>query len=137
MLTGFVEIGGHRWLAREERRHGPRSQIFILTAEQTPGCEMHVRPMPDTAVQSLEEVQVSAANATVRWFVDADGVRWEARLVVHTNERGMDEHLVKFISGRREVHEGPYEHRDGLGVRTDEELVALLKAVAGKPAASS
>ncbi len=136
-MTGVVEIGGHRWLAREERRHGPRSQIFILTAEQTPGCEMHVRPLPGTEVQSLEEVQAGAADPAIRWFMDDDGVRWEARLVVRTNERGLDEHLVKFISEQQDVHEGAYEHGDGLGVRTDEELVARLKVLAGDPAASS
>ncbi len=54
MLTGVVQTGGYKWKVREEKRQGPRSQIFILTAVDSPACEMHIRPMPGTEAKTIE-----------------------------------------------------------------------------------
>ena len=61
-----------------------------------------------------------------RWFTDGDGVRWEARIVVHSEGKGPDRELVKFISNAREVREGDYDFPGGLGLRSDDELRQLL-----------
>jgi hypothetical protein len=131
MLTGVVQTGGYKWQVREEKRQGPRSQIFILTAVDAPACEMHIRPMPGTEAKTIEEVQLLAGEPAYRWFVDAEERRWEVRLVIRTEPNGIEVMLAKFISGT-DVHEGEYSFRNGLGVRTDEELRELLKEVRSK-----
>jgi hypothetical protein len=129
MLTGVVQTGGHEWQVREEKRQGPRSQIFLLTAVDAPQCEMHIRPMPGREAMSIEEVQRLAADPSSRWFLDGLGERWQARLVIHTEAGGPEVSLAKFISARGEVYEGAYPFPDGLGVRTDAELRELLTVV--------
>jgi hypothetical protein len=120
MLTGVVQTGGYKWKVREEKRQGPRSQIFILTAVDSPACEMHIRPMPGTEAKTIEEVQLLAGEP-----------RWEVRLVIRTEPNGIEVMLAKFISGT-DVYEVEYSFRNGLGVRTDEELRELLGKVRGE-----
>ncbi len=128
MLTGVVQTGGYKWQVREEKRQGPRSQIFILTAVGSPACEMHIRPMPGTEAKTIEEVQLLAGEPAYRWFGDAEERRWEVRLVIRTEPNGIEVMLAKFISGT-DVYEVEYSCRNGLGVRTDEELRELLDKV--------
>jgi hypothetical protein len=125
MLSGVVQTGGYKWQVREEKRQGPRGQIFILTAVDAPVCEMHIRPMPGTEAKTIEEVQLLAGDPAYRWFADADERRWEVRLVIRTEPNGIEVMLAKFISGT-DVYEGEYSFRNGLGMRTDEELRELL-----------
>ena len=65
------------------------------------------------------------------WNVSTDmnGLRWEARIVVHSEPQGRDRELVKFISDARDVRERDYGFADGLGRRSDDELRNLLDAV--------
>ncbi len=133
MLRGIIEIGGHEWEVREEKRAGPQSQLFSLTAVDTPRSRMHVRSFPGQPAGSLEEVELLAVDPQIRWFADPDGVGWEARIVVRAEPNGLDTRLVKFISEQHEVREGAYKFVDGLGGRTDEELGRLLAAAADTP----
>jgi len=129
MLSGTVEIDGRTWVVKEERRAGPQAQLFALTSEEAPQSRMHVRPLPDQPVKTLEEVGALAADAGIRWFADPDGAPWETRIVVHSEPNAADLMLVKFISEQFQVCEGPYPFRDGLGRRTDDELRALLRGL--------
>jgi hypothetical protein len=88
---------------------------------------MHVRPLPGTTVTELSELELLAADAQIRWFADSTGTVWETRMVLHSEPDAMDSWRVKFISETNAVTEGPYPYKDGLGRRTDEELVALLR----------
>jgi hypothetical protein len=127
MLNGTVEIGGTTWYVTEEKRAGPQTQLFSLVMPESPHSRMHIRPLPGQAVSSLDEVILLAADPAIRWFADEDGVEWEARLVVHSEPGAADVLLVKFISERLAVHEGPYPFQDRLGSRTDDELRRLLE----------
>lgn len=129
MVTGIVQTGGHKWQVREEKRQGPRRQIFILKAVDAPQCEMHIRPLPGSEAMSIEEVQRLAVDPSTRWFLDGLGERWQTRMVIHAEAGGHEVLLAKFISTRGEVYEGTYPYPDGLGVRTDAELRELLTAV--------
>ena len=129
MLNGTVEIDGLTWVVQEERRAGPQAQLFALTREEKPQSRMHVRPLPNQSVKTLEEVGALAADASIRWFADAEGVQWETRLVIHSEPNTADVMLVKFISERFNVCEGAYPYRDGLGRRTDGELRELLQGL--------
>ncbi len=126
MLSGVIRAGGREWQVREEKRQGPRSQIFILEAVDAPGCEMHVRPAPGSEATRLEEVELLALDAEWRWFIHRDGERWGARLVLGSSP-GADAQLIKFISGDGEVAEGEYPYHEGLGARTEDELSNLLE----------
>jgi hypothetical protein len=126
MLNGTVEIDGNTWVVDEERRAGPQAQLFNLTMTETPQSRMHVRPLPDHPVKTLEEVAALATEPSIRWFADSEGVQWETRMVIHSEPNAADVMLVKFISERFQVCEGPYPFRDGLGTRTDDELRELL-----------
>lgn len=126
MLTGSVEIQGNTWEVTEEKRAGPQSQLFSLVMAGSPHSRMHVRPLPGQTVSTLDEVAALATDPAVRWFVDAQGVGWEARLVVHSEPKRADVMLVKFISAKLAVHEGPYPFKDGLGARSDDDLRNLL-----------
>ena len=125
MLTGTIHIENRDWDVREEKRAGPQDQLFVLTATDSPSARMHVRSLPGAQVTQLDEVQLLAADAQIRWFADDTGASWETRLVLHSEPNGMDTWLVKFIS-QRTVVERPYPFRDGLGRRTDQELLELL-----------
>lgn len=126
MLSGTVRIGGHEWNVEEEKRGGPQTQLLSLTAVGAPKAQMQIRLGSGQEARSIEEVELHAANPAIRWFVDRDGVRWEARIVVHSEPKGPDRLLVKFISERLDVREGNYGLAGGLGLRTDEELRQLL-----------
>ena len=129
MLNGTVDIDGHTWVVKEERRAGPQAQLFALTREEAPQSRMHVRPLPDQPVKTLEEVGALAADASIRWFADLEGVQWETRLVIHSEPGAADVMLIKFISERFAVCEGAYPFGDGLGRRTDDELRELLRGL--------
>lgn len=129
MLKGEVDVGGRVWTVREEKRQGPRPQIFVLTTADTPVAEMHIRPMPDHEVTTLEEVQLLGADPDSRMFADTQGLRWEARIVLSSGELG-DCRVIKLMSFQANAaYEEPYPFSDGLGLRTEEELQALLAAV--------
>jgi hypothetical protein len=87
---------------------------------------MQIRLGAGQEAKSLEDVGLYAADPAIRWFADDAGRRWEARIVVHSEPKGPDRELVKFISDTREVREGDYGLSGGLGLRTDEELRQLL-----------
>lgn len=127
MLKGTVNIAERAWDVLEEKRAGPQSQLFVLTAADSPASRMHVRPLPGTTVKELGELEVLAADAQIRWFEDHSGTVWETRLVLHSEPNAKDSWRVKFISDENAVVEGPYQYKDGLGRRTDEELAALLQ----------
>ncbi len=127
MLSGTVTIGGHEWNVSEERRGGPQTQLFSLTAVDAPYARMQIRLGAGQEAKSLEDVGLYAADPAIRWFADNAGLRWEARIVVHTEPKGPDRELVKFISDSLDVREGAYGHAGGLGLRTDEELRQLLE----------
>ena len=126
MLRGEVEVNGRTWHVREEIRQGDRPQIFILTAADSDTSEMHIRPIPGIELTTIEEVLDVAADPITRSFVDQGGVRWESRMVVNSGETG-DAELIKLYSYQdAEVFEQAYPFSDGLGLRTDEELLGLL-----------
>ena len=127
MLQGTVNIAERQWDVLEEKRAGPQSQLFVLTALDSPASRMHVRPPPGTTVKELKELELLASDPQIRWFADASGTVWETRLVLHSEPNGKDSWRVKFISENNAVVEGPYRHEDGLGRRTDQELVELLQ----------
>jgi len=126
MLTGTVKIGGHEWNVSEERRGGPQTQLLSLTAVDSPEACMQIRLAPGQEAKTLEDVGLFAADPAIRWFADEAGFRWEARIVVHSEPKGPDRELVKFISDARDVREGTYGLSGGLGLRTDDELRELL-----------
>lgn len=128
MLSGTVNIGGHEWSVSEERRGGPQTQLFSLIATDSPDARMQIRLGAGQEAKTIEDVGLFAADPTIRWFADAAGLQWEVRIVVHTEPKGPDRELVKFISEARDVREGPYRLSGGLGLRTDDELRALLDA---------
>lgn len=128
MLKGTIEIGGQEWVVSEEKRGGPQTQLLSLNSKDTPGAGMQVRLGAGQEAKSLEEVELYAANPTIRWFVDKHGLRWETRIVVQSEPKGPDRELVKFISDARDVREGQYGYADGLGRRSDDELRGLLDA---------
>ncbi len=129
MLNGTVHLGDIDWDVHEEKRAGPQAQLFVLTAADSSGT-MHVRSLPGASVTKLEEVALLAADPEIRWFNDADGAEWEARLVLHSEPNAVDSWRVKFISAR-DVLEGLYRFKDGLGRRTADELRELLKEAGG------
>lgn len=126
MLTGTVKIGGHEWEVSEERRGGPQTQLFSLTAVDSPEACMQIRLGAGQEAKTLDDVGLYAADPAIRWFADEAGLRWEARIVVHSEPKGPDRELVKFISADRDVREGDYAFAGGLGLRTDDELRGLL-----------
>ena len=128
MLSGTINIGGHEWHVSEEKRGGPQTQLFSLTALDSPGSKMQIRLGTGQEARSLEEVELYAASPAIRWFTDGNGLRWEARIVVHSEPKQPDRELVKFISDALDVREGAYGFGDGLGRRSDEELRHLLDA---------
>ena len=128
MLSGTIKIGEQEWNVSEEKRGGPQTQLLSLTATGSPGASMQIRLGAGQEAKSLEEVELYAANPAIRWFTDKNGLRWEARIVVHSEPNGPDRELVKFISDARDVCEGGYGFVDGLGRRSDEELRNLLDA---------
>lgn len=131
MLSGVVRVGDRDWEVREEKRQGPRKQILILTAVRSPGSEMHIRPFESEEATTLEEVEALATDPLYRWFKDENDVRWEARIVVHSEPDVPDVELVKFISEAGDVCEGDYGYAYGLGVPSDEELRELLQRAKG------
>ncbi len=126
MLSGTINIGGHEWGVNEEKRGGPQTQLFSLTAIDSPGAGMQIRLGAGQEARSLEEVELYAADPAIRWFTDGAGLRWETRIVVHSEPKGPDRELVKFISDTRDVREGEYRCTGGLGLRSDDELRDLL-----------
>lgn len=122
-LAGTVTVGGRTWTVREEKRQGPRPQILILKAVDAPSSEMHVRPDPGNEARALEDVEPLAMSPTYRWFEDGKGHRWEARIVLPDPPTTT---LIKLICWGVGVFEGIYPFPDGLGVRSDRELVDLL-----------
>ena len=127
MLSGTVKIGGHEWNVSEEKRGGPQTQLFSLTAIDSPDARMQIRLGAGQEAKTLEDVQLYAADPSIRWFADQSGLRWEARIVLHSEPKGPDRELIKFISDTRDVREGPYGLSGGLGLRSDEELRRLLE----------
>ena len=131
MLAGVVEMAGRTWQLREEKRMGPRPQIFILSDAETPVNEMHVRPLPGHEVSSIDEVTLLSTDPETRTFADEEGILWEARIILGSDETGSKQ-LIKVLSYQaRKVYEEPYAFGDGLGRRTESELrhiVAEAKA---------
>jgi hypothetical protein len=127
LLRGEIDACGRTWQVREERRQGPRPQIFILTDADVPQNEMHVRPLPGQEASSLDDVRLKSADPDTRVFFDEAGGRWEARIVVASTEAG-DQRLVKLLTyqGGGQVFEEPYPFVDGLGLRTEDQLRELL-----------
>lgn len=128
MLSGTIKIGGLEWEVSEEKRGGPQTQLFSLAALNSPGSSMQIRLGTGQEARSLDEVELYAATPAIRWFKDNNGLRWEARIVVQSQENDPDREFVKFISDARDVREGAYGFADGLGRRNDEELRSLLDA---------
>jgi hypothetical protein len=127
LLRGEIDACGRHWAVREERRQGPRPQMFILNAIDAPENEMHIRPLPGEQVSTLDEVVPLSVEPATRIFFDEDGRRWEARIVIAYGESG-EKQLIKLLTYEvgGEVYEGPYPFPDGLGVRTEGELRQLL-----------
>lgn len=119
LLAGDLRVGDRQWQVREERRQGPFPQLFVLSDPATPASEMHVRVPETDPVLSLEELEPRALDPTYRWFADAEGRRWEARLVVPDPPR---RRLVKFICWEVGVYEGPWPGDAGLGPPSDDAL---------------
>ncbi len=122
-----MKIGGHEWDVSEEKRGGPQTQLISLTAVDSPDARMQIRLGVGQEARTLEDVELYAADPVIRWFADQEGLRWEVRIVVHSEPKGPDRELVKFISDSRDVREGAYGLPGGLGLRSDEELRQLLK----------
>jgi len=122
-LSGTVTVGGRGWTVREEKRQGPRPQILILNAVDDPASEMHIRPDPGNEARALEDIEPLALTPTYRWFEDLKGNRWEARIVLPDPPTST---LIKLICWGVGVFEGTYPFGNGLGLRTDDELVTLL-----------
>lgn len=125
MMNGTIEVGGHEWDVREERRQGPYERIFVLDARDESDARMQVRPDPGTEISTLEEVRLLAHDPHLRWFRDDAATIWEARIVVSSDPGKPEGRLVKFLS-RTEVYEVKYDFADGLGARTDDQLRDLL-----------
>ena len=127
LLRGEIDMCGRTWQVREERRQGPRPQIFILTDADAPQNEMHVRPLPGQEASSLDDVRLKSADPDTRVFFDEAGARWEARMVGTSTEAG-DQRLIKLLTyqGGGQVFEEPYPFVDGLGLRNEDQLRELL-----------
>lgn len=123
-ISGSLELGGRSWEVREEKRGGKQPQLFVLEATDGSGARLHVRPLPDLQVTTLEEVLHLAADADIRWVTVRDRV-WEVRLVVRADPDRPIQYFAKFISGS-DVHEIPYGFDQGLGVLSETELSSLL-----------
>lgn len=127
-LAGVVTVGGREWHVREEKRSQGEvaQQLLILNASDGGGAEMHIRSLPGREATALEDVEALALHPTTRWFDDASGARWEARLVQSDAPPGK---LVKFVSWAEGVHEAPDPFPQGLGSVSDEDLRATLEAL--------
>ena len=126
MLNGVVDVAGRTWQLREEKRMGPRPQIFILSDAETPVNEMHVRPLPGHEVSSVDEVTLLGTDPETRTFADKEGIPWEARIILGSDETGSKQ-LIKVLSYQaRKVYEEPYPFGDGLGLRTEDELRQIV-----------
>ena len=127
LLRGVIVVKERTWQVREERRQGPRPQIFILNAADVPQSEIHIRPLPGQVITSLDEVRVLCVDPDTRVFFDGSGKRWEARIVIASTDAG-ETRLIKLLSYEAggQVFEEPYPYTDGLGLRTDDELRELL-----------
>ena len=120
-LAGRVRVGDQEWLAREERRAGPLPQLLILTLAGQTGSQMQLRFAEEEQVRSLEDISTRAHQPSERSFLDAADACWQARIA--TDDEGITR--IKFIHWPS-VHEGSYPFEDGLGLRSDDELRALL-----------
>ena len=126
MLSGTVEVAGRTWQLREEKRMGPRPQIFILSDAEVPENEMHVRPLPGLEVASVDDVTRLSTDPETRTFADQQGIPWEARIILGSDETGSRQ-LIKVLSYQaRKVYEEPYPFGDGLGLRTEDELRQIV-----------
>ena len=77
-----------------------------------------------------EEVEPLAYDPLYRWVTDAEGTRWEVRMVVSDPPTRQ---LVKFVCWGAGVYEGAYPYDNGLGLRTDAELRDLLAELKRAP----
>ena len=127
LLRGEIVVKERTWQVREERRQGPRPQIFILTAADVPQSEIYIRPLPGQVISTLDEVRVLCVDPDTRVFFDVSGKRWEARIVIASTDAG-ETRLIKLLSYEAggQVFEEPYPYADGLGLRTDDELRELV-----------
>ncbi len=127
LLRGEIVVKERTWQVREERRQGPRPQIFILNAADEPQSEIHIRPLPRQVISTLDEVAVLCVDPDTRVFFDEGGKRWEARIVIGSTDAG-ETRLIKLLSYEAggQVFEEPYHYSDGLGLRTDDELRELV-----------
>ena len=123
LLRGTITVGNRTWHVSEERRQGPRPQVFVLRAADNEQSQMHIRPLPGQPLATIEDVEQHAEDPEHRWFHTTEGL-WEARLVVSEDAA---EHRVKFVSWTHGVHEGEFPAESRLGVMTDEDLVRLLE----------
>ena len=57
MLNGTIKIGGQEWVASEEKRGGPQTQLLSLSSKDTPGAGMQIRLGAGQEAKSLEEVE--------------------------------------------------------------------------------
>jgi len=123
LLRGTVTVGNRVWHVTEERRQGPRPQVFVLRADDNVQVQMQVRPLPGHPLGSIEDVQQHAEDPELRWFHDEGGL-WEARLVVSDNSIAR---RIKFISWTLGVFEGDLPGGTNLGLMSDEQLLDTLK----------
>jgi hypothetical protein len=132
MLNGVIDMAGRTWQLREEKRMGPRPQIFILSDAEVPANEMHIRPLPGHEVCSVDEVTRLSTDPETRTFADEEGIRWEARIILGSDETGSKQ-LIKVLSYQaRKVYEEPYVFGDGLGRRTEDELRQIVAEAKAK-----
>lgn len=122
LLRGTITVGERVWHVTEERRQGPRPQVFVLRADDNEQSQMHVRPLPGQPLQTIEDVGRHAEVPELRWFHAAGGL-WEARMVV-TEDRSAER--IKFVSWTLGVFEGDFPSTTRLGLMTDQELLDLL-----------
>lgn len=125
LLRGTVTVGARVWHVTEERRQGPRPQVFVLRAEDNEKSQMHVRPLPGHPLRSIEDVGRHAETPDLRWL-HADGGLWEARMVVTDDPSAP---RIKFVSWSQGVYEGAFPPAERLGLLTDGALLALLQTL--------
>lgn len=123
LLRGTITVGERTWHVTEERRQGPRPQVFVLRADDNEQSQMHVRPLPGEPLRDLDDVGRHAEVPELRWL-HANGSLWEARMVV-TEDTSVQR--IKFVSWTSGVYEGEFPPSERLGLMSDQDLLHLLE----------